>query len=83
MDPGASIRDHIIHVYPRSAPDKGKLIGRAVRTDRYRLVEWKVPGAAAEKADLELYDYQADPLEKKNVAAEKPEMVAKLRALLA
>jgi iduronate 2-sulfatase len=54
-----------------------------VRTERYRLVEWKVPGTPAEKADLELYDYQTDPLEKKNVAAEQPEIVKELRAMLA
>ena len=59
------------------------MIGRAVRTDRYRLVEWKVPGAEPESADLELYDYQEDPLERKNLASEHPEVVAKLRSILA
>ena len=33
--PSQEIRDHVIHVYPR-----GGRIGRAVRTERYRLVEW-------------------------------------------
>jgi iduronate 2-sulfatase len=46
-------------------------------------VEWKKPGAAADTADLELYDYQADPLETKNLASEQPKVVAKLRAILA
>jgi iduronate 2-sulfatase len=59
------------------------LIGRAVRNDRYRLVEWKEPGDPAEKAAVELYDYQVDPLEKKNLAGEKPELVVQLRAILA
>jgi len=82
-DPAAPHRDHAIHVYPRSAPDKGAVLGRAIRTERHRLVEWKKPGASADTAELELYDYEKDPLETKNLAAEQPEVVAKLRALLA
>jgi iduronate 2-sulfatase len=77
-DPKLSPRDHLFHAYPR-----GERIGRAVRTARYRLVEWKVPGAAAASADLELYDYETDPLETKNLATTQPEVVAQLRALLA
>jgi len=80
-DPAAPHRDHAIHVYPRSAP--GAVLGRAIRTERHRLVEWKKQGAPADTAELELYDYQTDPLETKNLAAEQPEVVAKLRALLA
>jgi iduronate 2-sulfatase len=41
-DPAATVKDHIVHVYPRTAPARGgELLGRAVRTARYRLVEWK------------------------------------------
>jgi iduronate 2-sulfatase len=46
-------------------------------------VEWKRPGADAGSAILELYDYEADPAETKNLAAEQPDVVAKLRAILA
>ncbi len=82
-DPAARTKDHIVHVYPRNVPARGgELLGRAVRTTRYRLVEWKKIGAPADTADLELYDYQADPLETKNLAASQPEVVAQLRALL-
>ncbi|HEX6960726.1 MAG TPA: sulfatase [Lacipirellula sp.] len=70
-------KSHVSHVYPR-----GPRLGRAIRTDRYRLVEWKNPAAADDTAELELYDYQADPLETKNLAAEQPQVVAELRALL-
>lgn len=75
---GAKTKEAVIHVYPR-----GQRIGRAVRTDRYRLVEWKEPGAPADAAILELYDYETDPDETKNLANEKPEIAAKLRAILA
>lgn len=78
-DPNASTRDHVIHVYPRPQG----LIGRAIRTARHRLVEWKKPGAPAESAILELYDYQTDPAETKNLAAKQPEVVTSLRQFLA
>jgi iduronate 2-sulfatase len=77
-NPDTRVRDHATHCYPR-----GDRIGRAIRTTRYRLVEWKVPGAASESADLELYDYETDPLETKNLAASQPAVVAELRAILA
>ncbi len=77
-DPNAATKEAVIHVYPRQ-----NRIGRAVRTARHRLVEWKRPGAIADSAILELYDYEADPGETKNLAAEQPEVVAQLRAILA
>lgn len=77
-DPAQRVRDHVIHVYPRN--DK---LGRAIRTDRHRLVEWKVPGAATETAIYELYDYEADPLETRNLASEQPAVVKELAAILA
>ncbi len=76
--PALATKNQIFHVYPR-----GERIGRAVRTTRHRLVEWKVPGAAADSAELELYDYETDPLETKNVAASQPEVVSRMRAMLA
>lgn len=76
--PSAKTKEAVFHVYPRN-----DLMGRAVRTERYRLVEWKKIGAPAESAVLELYDYEADPAETKNLATDKPDVVARLRALLA
>lgn len=77
-DAAAPHRDHAIHVYPRN-----KLLGRAIRTERYRLVEWKEVGADPATAEWELYDYETDPGESKNLAAEKPEVVKELQAILA
>jgi iduronate 2-sulfatase len=76
-DSTAETRPAAIHVYPR-----GNRLGRAVRTPRYRLVEWKVPGAPPNTAEVELYDYETDPDETKNLATEKPAVVAELRAIL-
>ncbi|MEX0612504.1 MAG: sulfatase, partial [Pirellulales bacterium] len=75
--PNVATHEAVMHVYPR-----GNRIGRAVRTARYRLVEWKQPGANPEAAVLELYDYESDPGETKNLAAERPDVVAELRAIL-
>jgi iduronate 2-sulfatase len=77
-DPKIGARNYLFHVYPR-----GERLGRAVRTARYRLVEWKVPGAAPDTAEIELYDYETDPFETRNLAAESPEVVSRLRAMLA
>ncbi len=77
-DPSAATKDAVFHVYPR-----GQLLGRAVRTERYRLVEWKKIGEPPDTAICELYDYESDPAETKNLTADKPEIVAQLRAILA
>jgi len=77
-DPAARIRDHAYHAY-----DRGKVVGRAVRTDRYRLVEWKAPDADPATAEFELYDYRDDPAETVNLAAERPRVVAELMRILA
>ena len=76
--PDQRVRDSIIHVYPRD-----KLLGRAIRTARHRMVEWKVPGAESSTAEYELYDYEKDPLETKNLAASQPEVLESLKAILA
>lgn len=78
QNPSAPHRDHAIHVYPRN-----DLMGRAIRTDRYRLVEWRKIGADAATAAYELYDYESDPGETKNLAPESPAVVGELKQLLA
>ena len=80
---GGKTKEAVFHAYPRSPKGMGEIIGRAVRTGRYRLVEWKKPGAPPENAVLELYDYESDPGETTNLAPGQPEVVTKLRAMLA
>lgn len=75
-DPSKRVSDHAYHAFPRAK------MGRAIRTERYRLVEWKRPGAPRSTAELELYDYQEDPQETKNLADSHPAIVKKLRAIL-
>lgn len=77
-DPAAKTRDSITHVYPRTG-----VLGRAIRTARYRMVEWKKPGDSPDTAEFELYDYETDPLETKNLAKHKPDVLAELRGILA
>ena len=78
-DPSSRVRDHATHAFPRS---EGR-IGRAIRTERYRLVEWKKPGMSPDTADFELYDYELDPSEPVNLAKQKPGVMKELRAILA
>lgn len=77
-DPTASVRDHAYHAF-----DRGRRIGRAIRTERYRMVEWKVPGEPESTAEYELYDYSVDKVEKKNLANERPAVLAEMKAILA
>jgi arylsulfatase A-like enzyme len=51
----------------------------AVMTERWRLVS-PGPGGAGEPRKLELYDIQADPGQKTDLAAREPAVVARLRA---
>lgn len=76
-DPNLSHRDHAYHCYPRR-----NRLGRAIRTSRYRLVEWKPVSSTTIPVEFELYDYHDDPEETKNVAHEQPEVLARLLKML-
>jgi iduronate 2-sulfatase len=70
-DPNASVQDFAMSQYPR----RGNLMGYALRTERYRMVVWlDIEIAETGKfdpskiEDIELYDYQIDPLETASLA---------------
>ncbi|MEX2173377.1 MAG: sulfatase [Pirellulaceae bacterium] len=69
--------------YPRMHAGR-RLMGYALRTDRYRYVEWQDRKSKAIVAQ-ELYDHQTDPAENENVAvrAANKDLLAKLSAQLA
>lgn len=55
--------------YQRVIPGYGDVargMGYSMRTDRYRLTEWRVPGTGFR--EYELYDHQTDPQENVNLA---------------
>ena len=76
-NPKTRVRDHAFHAYPR------RKLGRAIRTEHYRLVEWKNHVKLDDVAEYELYDYQSDPNETQNHAATRPKVLEKLKTILA
>lgn len=73
----------ISQMSPRSAKDG--IMGWALRTPRYRYIEWRradlsteTPVITAQIESVELYDYQTDPLERENLA-EKHDYLAALK----
>ena len=56
--------------YQRVIPGHGKGMGYSMRTDRYRLTEWR--GAKGKLVATELYDHEQDPQENVNIA-DRPE----------
>jgi len=75
-NPEARVRDHAFHAYPR------RKLGRAIRTERYRLVEWKNHTKPDSEVEYELYDYQSDPHETQNHAITRPKVLEQLKMIL-
>lgn len=81
-NPKAEWKQAAFTTYYKPLPEMGKGFGRAMRTDRYRFVEWS--GPKSKKVVRELYDEENDRLETVNIAdhPEHAELVAKLAAQL-
>ncbi|MGB0241835.1 MAG: sulfatase-like hydrolase/transferase [Verrucomicrobiales bacterium] len=75
-DASAKVKDAAFSQFQRRTP-RGELMGYAMRTDRYRYVEWIHRETRAVIAQ-ELYDHKIDPGEKKNVAATNGDLLQQL-----
>jgi arylsulfatase A-like enzyme len=68
----AAFSQFLLGRYGRTTTVKGEQMGYAIRTDRYRYVEWynwlKEKDIAGELLCRELFDHQLDPMENKNIA---------------
>jgi arylsulfatase A-like enzyme len=80
MNPAAKGKDAAFTSWRKTAPGIGKLEGKSMRTDRYRLTVWQPLKDTSAEPVVELYDHQADPSETVNIAAraENKELVWKL-----
>ena len=78
-DPRRAWKPAAFSVWPKAIPGQGPGMGRAIRTDRYRLVEWRADGRGVADA-YELYDHEVDPQENENLAA-RPEHRSTVAAL--
>ena len=83
-DPTRAWKPAALSQYPRHGPGTGPLMGYAIRTDRYRYVEWRSRKDGAVVA-RELYDHRTDPREDQSVADDpaRAATVADLAAQLA
>jgi iduronate 2-sulfatase len=66
QEPARPLKTAAFSVYTKKTPELGNGIGRAMRTDRYRLVERT--GSACSQPIYELYDHRTDPQENVNIA---------------
>ncbi len=65
-DPECRWKTAAFSQYPRPIPGQGRGMGHSMRTERYRLTEWTVPGK--DFREYELYDYETDPQGNENLA---------------
>ena len=80
-DPKATVKEYAVSQWPR-----GKTMGYAIRDGRYRYVEWFTRLNSTQPYDSdkiegrELYDYEKDPLETKNLV-DDPEYKAVVKKM--
>ena len=83
-EPDRAWKTAVFSQYPRSRSanrhrSHGDIMGYALRTDRFRYVEWR-EWKSQETVARELYDHQTDPLETRNVAG-RPEYASNIASL--
>lgn len=86
-NPTATVKPYAVSQYPRNGD---KMMGYALRTDRYRYVAWfagdfrkQALTATTPPAAVELYDYQQDPNESVNIAGDAGPVADRHARLLA
>lgn len=82
-NPEVKVKEVAVSQYPRGH-GKDELMGYAFRDKRYRYIEWVPKGKpGGQPVATELYDYQTDPLETKNLATdpERAEALANMRGI--
>ncbi len=77
-DPEASVKDAAFSQF-RRRDGKRDLMGYAMRTDRFRYVEW-IDRRTRKVVDQELYDHESDPEENLNIAG-NPDQKTRLAQL--
>ena len=84
-DPAAAWKAAAFSVYQKNVPELGgPALGHAMRTARYRLVEWRgmKPAEGNDRRVYELYDHEVNPRETTNIAS-RPESRQVLDSLIA
>lgn len=76
-DGSKEIKNHAYHAFPM-----GGYLGEAIRTKQYRMIRWTPIRKNKKEVLYELYDYDNDPKETKNIAKENPKMVSKMTQIL-
>lgn len=76
-DGSKEIKNHAYHAFPM-----GGYLGEAIRTKQYRMIRWTPIRNQKKEVLYELYDYDNDPMETKNIAKENPKMVSKMTQIL-
>jgi iduronate 2-sulfatase len=67
-DPATTVQDAVLSVYPRT-PAGREILGRALRSERWRYVAWHAFDNGAVVAE-ELYDLASDPRESRSLASD-------------